>query len=825
MQAPMLKIFPLVVLFLSLDAEPAFPAPYRPITDSRAEREDRRSAIPGGLDGRHMELIGRWGHGPCYSVASQGDTVVFGSGGCVEIYDVSDAYNPIEIGNATIAGVPRRICFSGGYAYAACYLSGLIIIDLSNPSLPVGVGSWNEGYYVHSVAQAGDYAYVTDEFGLHIIDVSVPTAPNRIGALYLPSINMDIAVSGDYAYLACDEVGLVIIDVADPANPHVEGNYDTIGWSRGVAVAGGYAYVADYDGGLRVIDIGNPSSPFEVGSCITGGSAQAVSVSGSYAFVAIGTSGLRVVDISNPASPASAGYRDSNDYACDVAVSGARVFLAERREGLGVYDATDPASLGEIWRHDKGGRAVAVAVSGTYAYVADFEKALRILDVTDPSNPQQVGYCGLNYAANDVAVQGDYAYVGTDYDGLRIIDIGDPALPVKIGQFDTGGGGNSVAVSGTLAYVADNTDGLRVINVADPAHPVGIGRCDIYWAEDVAVIGGYAYVVNGWGGGLHVVDVSNPANPIEVGRCDLYDALGIAVSGEYAYVADGDTFRVIDVSNPNDPRRLGRCNSVPRFDYMDIAMHGALAFVAGSSYGVRIMDVSDPSAPHEIGYYDTGNEASGITLSADDHVYVADEDDGIYILYSPLVPTLLQGFSVSVERGAAVVEWTLTEEIPVDRISIARKAPPDDRYMILPSPEIIKESKTYRFRDLDCAPGAAYRYRVYIKEEGGEHLLVETDALTIPRASLTLRQNYPNPFNPMTTIEYILPEQARVKIEIYDIAGRRIACVVDDDQEAGFHTVRWYGIDASGTPVGSGIYLCRLAAGKQTISRKMLICR
>ena len=70
-----------------------------------------------------------------------------------------------------------------------------------------------------------------------------------------------------------------------------------------------------------------------------------------------------------------------------------------------------------------------------------------------------------------------------------------------------------------------------------------------------------------------------------------------------------------------------------------------------------------------------------------------------------------------------------------------------------------------------------------------------------------LKQNYPNPFNPSTTIAYGLPEASQVKIEVYNTLGRRIAVVLDQPVQAGYHDVIWHGEAYS-----SGVYFYRLVA-------------
>ena len=84
----------------------------------------------------------------------------------------------------------------------------------------------------------------------------------------------------------------------------------------------------------------------------------------------------------------------------------------------------------------------------------------------------------------------------------------------------------------------------------------------------------------------------------------------------------------------------------------------------------------------------------------------------------------------------------------------------------------------------------------------------------------SLAQNYPNPFNATTSIQYDLPEESEVTIEIYDILGRKIETVVSGIQPAGSHSVVW---DAENQP--SGIYFYRMYAGAHVESKNCLLLK
>lgn len=95
---------------------------------------------------------------------------------------------------------------------------------------------------------------------------------------------------------------------------------------------------------------------------------------------------------------------------------------------------------------------------------------------------------------------------------------------------------------------------------------------------------------------------------------------------------------------------------------------------------------------------------------------------------------------------------------------------------------------------------------------------------TLPVA-YELFNNYPNPFNPSTTIKYTIPEQANVKLTIYNSLGQEVATLINTAQNAGSYSVTWNGENKSGVKVSSGIYLFKLDAGNFVATKKMVMLK
>ena len=99
------------------------------------------------------------------------------------------------------------------------------------------------------------------------------------------------------------------------------------------------------------------------------------------------------------------------------------------------------------------------------------------------------------------------------------------------------------------------------------------------------------------------------------------------------------------------------------------------------------------------------------------------------------------------------------------------------------------------------------------------------DIALVP-TKFALSQNYPNPFNPETTIQYALPEDAVVHLEVFDLLGRRVATLIDREEiHAGYRTVSWNGLTSNGQRAASGVYVYRLKAGGQVFAKKMILLK
>ncbi|MFA7289106.1 MAG: glycoside hydrolase family 3 C-terminal domain-containing protein [Melioribacteraceae bacterium] len=125
------------------------------------------------------------------------------------------------------------------------------------------------------------------------------------------------------------------------------------------------------------------------------------------------------------------------------------------------------------------------------------------------------------------------------------------------------------------------------------------------------------------------------------------------------------------------------------------------------------------------------------------------------------------------------------------------------------------------------ARGTEYGYSLYEIEvyKAAKPVSVEDEKESLLPVNFKLSNNYPNPFNPSTTIEYQLPKEGIVKIEIYNSLGQLVKVLSDLYQNAGKYSISWNGKDTNGSSVSSGIYFYRMSTEGFTLVKKMMLLK
>lgn len=233
----------------------------------------------------------------------------------------------------------------------------------------------------------------------------------------------------------------------------------------------------------------------------------------------------------------------------------------------------------------------------------------------------------------------------------------------------------------------------------------------------------------------------------------------------------------------------------------------------------------------------TGAQASYATgpLTGGQHYYwqVA-AGDGTYTVFGPVwsftadspLPVLFSRFEAIVDGAVARVRWELESDESMSSYAVLRRLPDTMQFASIATGAVSTTAGEYVDRAVEG--GKSYQYQLLIQTASGREFRSQTTTVVMPVLELALGHNHPNPFNPQTTIPYTVPPSEsplRVRVAIYDMHGRLVRVLVDENQGGGAHETRWNGQDRAGSPASSGIYLCVLQAGNQRRTQKMVLLK
>jgi len=101
----------------------------------------------------------------------------------------------------------------------------------------------------------------------------------------------------------------------------------------------------------------------------------------------------------------------------------------------------------------------------------------------------------------------------------------------------------------------------------------------------------------------------------------------------------------------------------------------------------------------------------------------------------------------------------------------------------------------------------------------------ESNSVTPTSIGFELYQNHPNPFNPETEIKFKLSESRFVTLTVFNTLGQKVRILIEDQYQAGFHSVKWDGTDENGNQVSGGLYFYQIKAGDFVQLKKMSFVR
>ena len=423
-----------------------------------------------------------------------------------------------------------------------------------------------------------------------------------------------------------------------------------------------------------------------------------------------------------------------------------------------VGQLTYEQGLNDVWGY-------AASNGKEYALVGSIT-GTSIVDVTtNPSTPEEVAFIpGLESTWRDIKTYQDYMYVSTEaQQGIQVVDLSSPEEAVLVETWD-----------------GENNEGVSVHN--------------IFQAD------GYLYVIgtNTSFGDMHILDLSNPASPVLIGTWSGEYLHDVYVRGNYAYGCGiySSTIYIIDISDKANPTIVTSWFYYGKAHACWLTEDGNYLITADEITGghVTIWDIQDFNNVNMVSEW-MAADAEDFTVHnvfvRENYLYCSYYAFGLQIvdISDPYQPTLAGYFDTYLgENELYGGNWGVYPFTNNCNIYVSDRS---NGLFVVDFPE--------------CGADLGF-----------------VSAVPNPQ-SFQLHAAFPNPFNPITTIRFEIPSvetRHAVSLQIYDITGRLIETLIDEELGPGYNTIQWNANNFS-----SGVYFVRLEAGSFHNTQKVILLK
>ena len=258
--------------------------------------------------------------------------------------------------------------------------------------------------------------------------------------------------------------------------------------------------------------------------------------------------------------------------------------------------------------------------------VIGLQNAAAFVDITDPSNPFEVGrISGGNSIWRDLKYWNRHVYIGTEAsDGVKVVSVDNLDNPTLVSTISDFGNSHNIHIDadGYLYVVGASSNDVWIYDLNMPAFPQLVGTWSGEYLHDIEVYNNKLYGAGIYTGEFYIIDVSDKANPYTLvsyntggGYISTHDC-AVTYDEQYLITADettGGHIKIWDISNYDNINLVAEYMTNPNHSAHNIYVRPGTDLLIMSYYadGTRILDISDPTNPIEVAYYDT-TEIEGV---------------------------------------------------------------------------------------------------------------------------------------------------------------------------------------------------------------------
>lgn len=276
--------------------------------------------------------------------------------------------------------------------------------------------------------------------------------------------------------------------------------------------------------------------------------------------------------------------------------------------------------------------ATDIVISGNYAYVHVMNDGLQIIDISNPNDPQFVSHLKLPYHySHKMYKENNYLYFSahnpsTDLNEIHIVDVSNPQSPVQIGNYKQSGIDiHTFYLSNNLLFIP--LDKLEIIDVSNPQSPSKIGEYIIDTVYGISFSNDMAYILTE-SDGMHILNISSPESPSLFKKYSNINGFYISMEDDYAIISNWSIVSIYDKSNSSDIIFL---DSIAADNLVDHYVSDDRIYYHSYSSRIGTIDFSNPNSLSAFDVYYTGGDINEMCVDGN-YIYIAADESGMLIL-------------------------------------------------------------------------------------------------------------------------------------------------------------------------------------------------
>jgi len=671
-------------------------------------------------------------------------------------------------------------------------------------------------------------------YQLLIWDLAAPAEPHLLASHLMEGNISDLEVRGSWCFATTGFGGLAVVDCTDPEHPLSVANLALEGWASGVALQDDLLAVSSQlPDRLWIFSIADPEAPLLLGELAAGNWNGGLSLdpAGEVCFLLSNWGGMVAADISDPAAPTELGQVIAAQPYLDLDFLGDLALISSDYGGLVVCTMEDPLQPQPLGQINPTGQVRGVDLCDSLAVLATGFEGCQVVDLRDPTQPQPLGgtllEAGFRNFAHTVCVRDSLASLACDT-GVALVDLDNPSAPAQVSLLGLNSVTGTLAGRDSLIAVVEDWQRIVVYTLDDPPGLLPRASLDLSeWVQDLDWSGNRLAIL-GREGTLWVARLAEDGLTLEGelqidGDTDMY---AVRWDPTHDLILATGSSGLVMVAVTEDGR-LNERSRIPSYGPIySVDVQGDLA-AAGASGGALLVDLADPFQPAVRALHQLAGAGHQVRFHQG-LLAVLDTGFGLRVI-DPADPDNPQALGSHVLEG---IGWDLAM-LDGDRLAVVDAMDYQDHWTTI-------------VRVLDGWPAGPFTECAWRTLEGWDAWLhawnnqlvagndVDGILLLRPEADTALPEPpvgrelagpqllpaVPNPFNPTTTLSFHVDGPGEARLELFDLAGRRIDVLWDGPVAEGTHRVRLEAGD-----LASGLYLARLTVGGLSHTQRIALIR